>query len=323
MTLAQAWKRKAKHQRRSIKRLYQRESEWLNALRLAGIGKMGDMNPDAIRLTITVPSEKRINEMVEERIASRSPSDARLDALDHHANWCSCENNNTNVELSTSDPVGVTDNPSPAHDGGLREAIEALPRLRITGEQLDAIDPDPEKVFYTDWDEWDEYVRLDAVRAALRSPAPDTGLREAVNGAYRERNALVAALIRVGGYRTWVISAPDADGWHIVYVETPMGQMSWHVHPTDIRLFADVDGAPLFSSRRDDDEWDGHTTDEKYERLAALASPPAPAGLDVERLARAMHSVHGGGPCYTRFRNCETGAEAIAREYAALAAEPK
>lgn len=53
----------------------------------------------------------------------------------------------------------------------LREALDRLPRLRITGEQLDAIDPDPEKVFYTDWDEWDEYVRLDAVRAALSEEA--------------------------------------------------------------------------------------------------------------------------------------------------------
>ena len=54
----------------------------------------------------------------------------------------------------------------------LREALDRLPRLRITGEQLDAIDPDPEKVVYTDWDEWDEYVRLDAVRAALAALAP-------------------------------------------------------------------------------------------------------------------------------------------------------
>ena len=51
---------------------------------------------------------------------------------------------------------------------------EPLPRLRLTGEQLDAIDPDPEKRFYVDWDEYDEFVRLDDVRAILAARAlPD------------------------------------------------------------------------------------------------------------------------------------------------------
>lgn len=68
MTLAKAWKRKATIQRRMLKNLYKRESEWLSALRLAGIGKMADLNPDAIRLTITVPSQKRIKDMVDEAL---------------------------------------------------------------------------------------------------------------------------------------------------------------------------------------------------------------------------------------------------------------
>jgi len=68
----EAWKRVAKKYR-FLYRLYLREqSDWRTALRLAGISAMGDLNPDAIRLTITVPREKRINEMVEERIAARA-----------------------------------------------------------------------------------------------------------------------------------------------------------------------------------------------------------------------------------------------------------
>jgi len=90
----------------------------------------------------------------------------------------------------------------------------------------------------------------------------DEGLVDALDNAYRERNAVVAALIRVGGYRAWRMLAPDAEGWWIVYAETPMGQVSWHVAPVDIRLF---DGVPVGS-----DPWDGHTTEEKYDRVARL-----------------------------------------------------
>jgi hypothetical protein len=105
---------------------------------------------------------------------------------------------------------------------------------------------------------------LDEAEAALpnREAAP-----EGLNDAYRERNAVVAALIRTNGWPCWLADAPDAAGWVIVYAETPRGQVSWHVGPDDFDLF---DGfgtvAPV--------GWDGHTTEEKYGRLAALATPP-------------------------------------------------
>jgi hypothetical protein len=69
--LAGAWKRKAKMYRRLYRNMVREHHEWRQALRLAGIGRMGDLDPDAIRLTITVPSQKRIEEMVEERVAAR------------------------------------------------------------------------------------------------------------------------------------------------------------------------------------------------------------------------------------------------------------
>lgn len=49
---------------------------------------------------------------------------------------------------------------TPGSEAGLAE----LPRLRLTGEQLDGLDATD---FHTDWDEYDEFVRLDDVRAAL------------------------------------------------------------------------------------------------------------------------------------------------------------
>ena len=88
--------------------------------------------------------------------------------------------------------------------------------------------------------------------------------------AYRERNALVAALIRSNGYPAEVVMAPDTEGWWIVYVETPAGQLSWHISPDDMDLFSDWPVA--FGSRPS--PWDGHTTEEKYQRLARLTRQP-------------------------------------------------
>ena len=98
-----------------------------------------------------------------------------------------------------------------------------------------------------------------------------------LDAVYRERNAVVAALVRATGWRCWVADDPADPEFHIVYVETPAGQASWHVSASDIVLFADEWGAPLFSSRGSS-VWDGHTTEEKYQRLARLR--PVAAGVE-------------------------------------------
>jgi hypothetical protein len=88
----------------------------------------------------------------------------------------------------------------------------------------------------------------------------------AKDGAYLERNQLVAALSKLfpaGVARTaiegWL------DDWHgCVYIDLPTGQVSWHFHDTQAHLFAHL---PTYSEK-----WDGHDTPEKYKRLAALAA---------------------------------------------------
>lgn len=112
---------------------------------------------------------------------------------------------------------------------------------------------------------WNDAMRELRVGAATPADSLDA-LRTALDAAYRERNALVAALIRVGGYPAEVVMAPDTEGWWIVYAETPAGQVSWHISPDDMDLFRDWPVA--FGSK--DSPWDGHTTEEKYARLAAL-----------------------------------------------------
>lgn len=86
------------------------------------------------------------------------------------------------------------------------------------------------------------------------------------NAVYQERNRLVSFVSRC--YPSYLAPAPDAEpgfNW-IVFVETPEGQMSWHLHDDELELF---NHCPRWQSAA----WDGHTTDVKYERLLALRPP--------------------------------------------------
>lgn len=79
---------------------------------------------------------------------------------------------------------------------------------------------------------------------------------------YRERARLVLFLTKIfvsyGGF-----TDPEEPDWLVVYVETPEGQLSWHISPDDLDLFGHL-------SLVTENSWDGHTTKEKYERLARL-----------------------------------------------------
>lgn len=90
-------------------------------------------------------------------------------------------------------------------------------------------------------------------------------LREAKDGAYEERNRVVALLASVfpSGVRKTAIPGWEPE-WHdCVYIDLPTGQASWHYHDSQAHLFAHL---PPYRG-----EWDGHTTDVKYERVARAA----------------------------------------------------
>lgn len=107
-----------------------------------------------------------------------------------------------------------------------------------------------------------------------------TDLHQQKNDAYVERSCLVAALAwfaldtrrRRGADVLWFAGVgrhqPDPDpNWDVdwltvVYIDTPHGQLSWHLHDNDLPMF---EGLPSYHT-----PWDGHTTDEKYERLGRL-----------------------------------------------------
>lgn len=92
---------------------------------------------------------------------------------------------------------------------------------------------------------------------------------------YRERAHLVAHLARL--YPSVLsYSDPAEPEWPVLYVDTPEGQMSWHISRSDLDLFEHVALVPADDSRA---LWDGHTTDNKYARLARLRGCPTLTAL--------------------------------------------
>lgn len=96
------------------------------------------------------------------------------------------------------------------------------------------------------------------------------------NGAYAERNKLVRALSVI--YPASLERHPvtdthwDRDWRWIVFIDLPTGQATWHIHDSEYPDFAHL---PKLTGRK----WDGHTTGQKYERLAALQPPDTRAVL--------------------------------------------
>lgn len=87
------------------------------------------------------------------------------------------------------------------------------------------------------------------------------------DGAYRERNQIVSALSKL--FPSWLGRHDENDkNWerewlNIVYIQLPTGQVSWHIKDTEMDLFAHLE----LNLKKG---WDGHTTEQKYERLGKL-----------------------------------------------------
>lgn len=106
--------------------------------------------------------------------------------------------------------------------------------------------------------------------AAFHLAALKNQLRTVVaakDDAYLERNRVVAALAS-GPWPSGTGKTTIADWspeWHnCVYIDMPFGQVSWHYHDDHAPLFAHL---PPYTG-----QWDGHTTAQKYERLAVWAA---------------------------------------------------
>jgi hypothetical protein len=87
-------------------------------------------------------------------------------------------------------------------------------------------------------------------------------LRNGLTHAYTERanlTALLAALYPSG----WNHADTNHPGWFVLYIQLPTGQATWHISPDDWWIFANVPHSPELI-------WDGHTTEQKYQRIRDL-----------------------------------------------------
>ena len=113
-------------------------------------------------------------------------------------------------------------------------------------------------------------LERDALRDQLEA------MRHRKDGAYEERNKVVALLVRILLDMGWTvgIARTDIEGWDeewhgCVYAQSPAKghnvepfQWSWHYHDSQHHLFA---GLPAWTGA-----YDGHTTEDKYDEIVDL-----------------------------------------------------
>lgn len=89
-------------------------------------------------------------------------------------------------------------------------------------------------------------------------------LREQLANVYTERTALLNVLS--AQFPSFLTDAQEmGEDWKILFMTLLTGdQASWHIHPRDVHILADV---PHSTKVR----WDGHDTAEKYQNLANQA----------------------------------------------------
>ena len=108
-------------------------------------------------------------------------------------------------------------------------------------------------------------------------PAQLSEMEARKDAAYLERNQLVSLLSKLfpSGIKRTAIEG-WSDDWHgCVYIDLPTGQASGHYHDSQAYLFAHL---PPYAG-----EWDGHDTEQKYERIAN-----AMPAQDVTELVEAL-----------------------------------
>ena len=108
----------------------------------------------------------------------------------------------------------------------------------------------------------------------------------AKDGAYAERNKLVAALSKL--FPASLERHPEEDttwedDWRwIVFIDLPTGQASWHLHDSELPQFSHL-------TRGAGRKWDGHTNAEKYDRLSRLTLKPSESVREAaERLGMEL-----------------------------------
>ena len=124
-------------------------------------------------------------------------------------------------------------------------------------------------------DELAEIHIQDFAMSALDCITKMTVLTALIDSAYNERDILVSVLAKLFKKYSSVEEVDpqtvnyDPEFKYIVYIDLPGGnQFSWHLKNEEIELFDDIE-------KNKGTIWDGHTSNEKYDKLLSLFSDPA------------------------------------------------
>ncbi len=139
--------------------------------------------------------------------------------------------------------------------------------------------------------------QIAAERDAAIAAKEEIGQRK--DDAYEERNRVVAALARLAlasGYRvvrTRTAIEGWSEDWHgCVYINLPCGQSSWHFHDSQAWLFADLPEGG--------ETWDGHTTEQKYDRLHNWRPQPGDLRAKLDAAEKVIAEIDAAQDYHTR-----------------------
>lgn len=96
-------------------------------------------------------------------------------------------------------------------------------------------------------------------------------LNKTKDNAYSERNKLVCLLTKLfpSSIEDHVLKEgePWDEEWRkVIFIDLPTGQCTWHIHRDELPMFAHLTSQGRI--------WDGHTTEEKYKRIANMYLRP-------------------------------------------------
>lgn len=89
-------------------------------------------------------------------------------------------------------------------------------------------------------------------------------IEQDMNAVYSERNQIVAALSKL--FPSYWFRDGEFPDWSVVCISLPTGQVTWHIPAHEMLQFFRHVGERA-------NDWDGHTQEEKYNRLSKLEIP--------------------------------------------------
>lgn len=218
---------------------------------------LGHQLPDNTPRTV----EAIVDEVARVYLALDAHEDASTPAFDEIAKLCGCPEWEYpgQVVRDVMHVIAERDRLTVRRD----ELLQTIARLSQTV-------PFPEE-----WKNWEsQRAKMLAEVGTLRHQIVE--LMGSKDGAYIERDRCVAAIAALAtrlGWSAWIgkhVGEQWDDEWrNIVFINLPFGQVSWHIRDNELPWFAFLPSVP-------ERTWDGHTTEQKYERLSHLADSVAP-----------------------------------------------